>query len=65
VIANNFTPVRLAQYIKLLAQNQTLYDSFFTWRKSPADTFKKIFKTRDPEATSDCGRCQRFWDFHS
>jgi len=58
--ANDFdSPKALAEYLKTVATNQTLYDSYFEWKKEkPTAQFKKVLASTAYKYTSMCNVCE-------
>lgn len=59
--ANEFAgPAELAQYLKAVASNRTLYDSFFDWKRadSPSPSFRKVLESTAYKYTSMCNLCE-------
>lgn len=53
-------PKELAAYLKEVASNQTLYDSYFEWKKGkPTDRFKRVLASTAYKYTSLCNICER------
>jgi hypothetical protein len=59
--ANAFDgPADLAAYLKEVASNKTLYDSFFRWKaRKPEERFKRVLASTAYKYTSMCNVCEK------
>lgn len=53
-------PKDLSEYLKEVASNQTLYDSYFQWKQSlPSEKFKRVLASTAYKYTSLCNVCEK------